>query len=63
MGLLVSDHGTVIHGGNVIVVGVFSFHVAVVVGISGAPVLRPLGERWSNLPSPLDGMRNSLGEF
>jgi hypothetical protein len=31
---LVSGRGTIIRGGNVIVAGAFSFHVAVVVGAS-----------------------------
>jgi hypothetical protein len=40
----------------------FSFLVVVVMGASGAPVLRHLGERWLKLPSLLDAVRNSLGE-
>jgi hypothetical protein len=56
---MVSDCGTTISGGNV---GAFSFHVTVVVGASGAPMLCRLRERWSKLSFPLDAMRKSLGD-
>jgi hypothetical protein len=59
---LVSSCGSAIHGGNLVVVGAFSFHDAVVVGVNRAPVLRCLGEGWLKLPSPLDAVRNSLVE-
>jgi hypothetical protein len=59
---LVSSCGSAIHGGNLVMVGAFSFHVAVVVGANRAPVLRYLGKGWLKLPSPLDAVRNSLVE-
>jgi hypothetical protein len=51
-----------VHRINVVMARAFSFHVVVVVGASGAPVLHHLEERWPKLPSPLNAMRNSLGE-
>jgi hypothetical protein len=59
---LVSGCGTAVRGGNVLMARAFSFHVTVVVGVSGAHVLHCLGERWLKFPSPLDAMRNSSGE-
>jgi hypothetical protein len=62
MGWLVSACGTTICEANLVVVGTFSFHVAVVVLENKAPVLRCLGEEWLMLPSPLDVVSNSSVE-
>jgi hypothetical protein len=61
-GWLVFGCGSTVHGGNLVVAGAFSFHVAVVVEANGAPVLRRLGEGWQKLPPPLDAVRNSSAE-
>jgi hypothetical protein len=58
---LVSDRGTTVHRGNLVVDG-DSFHVVVEVGVSEAPMLRRLGERWSTPPSPLNAERYSSTE-
>jgi hypothetical protein len=49
-------------GGNLVVAGAFSFHVAAVVVANEAPMLRRLGEGWPRLPCPLDAVRNSSVE-
>jgi hypothetical protein len=56
-GWLVSKCGTAICRGNLVVVGVFSFHVAVIVGANEASVLCHLVEGWPRVPSLLDGVR------
>jgi hypothetical protein len=59
---LASIDSTAIRRGNLVVVGVFSFHVAVVVEANGAPMLCHQGEGWLKLSSPLNAVRNSSME-
>jgi hypothetical protein len=65
MGRMVSDNGTTIHGGIIVmacVAGVFSILDVVVAGVSEAPVSHYLGEGRPNLPSPPDAVQKSSTE-
>jgi hypothetical protein len=59
MGRMVSDNGTTVHGGIIVMACVaraFSILDVVVAGVSEAPVSCYLGEGRPNLPSPPDAV-------